>query len=115
MDKKGQALIEFVIILPILIFILFAIIDFGIINYNRSTMESLVNDIKLMYNNNESNESINTFINENIKGVIINIKEDNSYLNIDLKKEYKFITPGLDKILNNYEIEVERKVYNEVK
>ena len=31
MNNKGQALIEFVLILPVFLFILFAVIDFGMI------------------------------------------------------------------------------------
>ena len=34
-SKKGQALVEFIIILPILIFILLAVVDYGMISYTK--------------------------------------------------------------------------------
>ena len=49
LDKKGQALIEFVLILPILIMLIFAVIDFGNIFVNKNELEStlgMINDIE---------------------------------------------------------------------
>ena len=39
-NHRGQALVEFVVVLPILIMLLFATIDFGLIIYNKSKLES---------------------------------------------------------------------------
>lgn len=113
MNKKGQALVEFIIILPILILILFAIIDYGMITYSRNRMDNIINDISKMYFNNETKEEINKFIKSNDNTINIDIKEEAKYINIKLNKEYEFITPGLNKIFNNKLIEVERKIYNE--
>ena len=113
MNKKGQALVEFIIILPVLILILFAIIDYGMLSYNRNRMENMINDISKMYSNNESIEEINKFIKSNDKSININIINDDEYIDIKLSKEYEYITPGLDKIFNNKNIEVERKIYSE--
>ena len=113
MNKKGQALVEFIIILPILILILFAIIDYGMISYSRNRMENMINDINKMYSNNESDTEINNFVKSNDKFIDININKDDKYTVILLSKDYEYITPGLDKIFNNKKIEVERKIYNE--
>ena len=43
-NKKAQALVEFVLILPILIMILFSIIDFGNIFVTKSNLENKIND-----------------------------------------------------------------------
>ena len=113
MNKKGQALVEFIIILPVLILILFAIIDYGMLSYNRNRMENMINDISKMYSNNESMEEIDKFIKNNDKTLNINIINDDKYIDVKLSKEYEYITPGLDKIFNNKNIEVERKIYSE--
>ena len=104
---------EFIVILPILIFILFAIVDYGMISYNRNRMDSIINDISKMYDNNESEDEINNFIKSNDSNLIANITKEDKYINIKLNKKYEYITPGLDKIFNNNNIEVERKIYNE--
>ena len=113
MNKKGQALVEFIIILPILIFILFAIIDFGLISYNRNKMENLITDISKMYSNNESVEEIESFISSNDKDISVSFKNEEKYVNIILDKKYDYITPGLNKIFNTSDIKIERKIYNE--
>ena len=40
MNKKGQALVEFIIILPVFIFMILAIIDIGKMLYDKSAMQS---------------------------------------------------------------------------
>ena len=112
-NKKGQALVEFIIILPILLFIVLIVIDFGIILSNKNRMESIMNDIELMYKNNETVETINNFVDKNIDDTYLEIKPNENYINILLDKNYDFITPGLSKIFgDNYKIKVERTMYN---
>ncbi len=113
MNKKGQALVEFIIILPILIFILFAIIDFGLISYNRNKMENIIGDISKMYSNNESVEEIKEFVLSNDKDINVSFKNEEKYVNVVLAKKYDYITPGLNKIFNTSDIKIERKIYNE--
>jgi len=113
LNKKGQALIEFVIILPIFLFMLFAIIDFGIISYNRTKLENMINDVGDMYKNKESKEEINKFVKNNDKKTIITFKDEGKYFEVILSKDYEFITPGLSSIVKNFKIDVERTMYNE--
>ena len=51
MNKKGQALVEFVIILPIFIFMLLGIIDIGKVVVAKTEMESELSDVLDMYKN----------------------------------------------------------------
>ena len=51
MNNKGQALIEFVLILPIFILILFSVIDFGIIFNKKSNLENDSVDIINLFKN----------------------------------------------------------------
>lgn len=107
MNKKGQALVEFIIILPVIIFIIMIIIDFMLIFTYKNELENDMNNVVKVYNKNK--EEIYS-ITENK----ITIKEDDKYLNITLSKNYQTITPGLSLILGNpYEIKCERVILNE--
>lgn len=113
MNKKGQALVEFVIILPILLCILFAMIDFGIIIYNKSRLESKINDVVDMINNNEKSDIIMKFINEDTnKKTTYNVITKDKYIEVNLSSSINIITPGLNIILDNpYKIEAKRVIY----
>ena len=43
--NKGQALVEFVIILPIIMIIIFVIIDFSNVFYQKNNLESIMNSV----------------------------------------------------------------------
>lgn len=107
-NKKGQALIEFVLILPILIMILFSIIDFGRIYTTKSDLESILSDIILNnYTSNEINEYIET---KNINANV-DVRIDNNIKKITMTKEIDLITPLLNVILDNpYTISIERVI-----
>lgn len=114
-NKKGQALIEFVIILPILLFVIFLSLDFGTITFDKNRMNDIMNDVIKMYNDNKPTNEIENFVKNNIKGSNITIKLDGEYMKIYINKKHTFYTPGLSKIMGeNYNIEVERMVYNEI-
>lgn len=112
-SKKGQALVEFIIILPVLIFILLAVIDYGTISFNKAKIENIIVDVGNMYKNNESTGEINQFIKSNDKDLKFETSIEDKYINIKLYKNYDYITPGLNKIFKSNEISVERKIYNE--
>jgi len=115
MNRKGQALVEFVIVLPILIMLLFATIDFGLIIYNRSKLESKLNDVVNMVKNNETEEVIEKFINKGAgRKTTYRIVEDKDYTTIKLFTSVEIITPGLNIVLDNpYKISVSRVIYDE--
>ena len=109
MNKRGQALVEFVIILPVLLLIIFAFIDFGRIMLCKSHLESVLNTVA----------TLNEVDMENI------LKKDNDYkidysINFDkykkitLETKLELITPGLKSILKNpYTVTVERSIIDE--
>lgn len=113
MNKKGQALVEFIIILPIMIFVLLVIVDFGIMSYNKNRLENMIDDVSKMYKNNETTEEINKFIKDNDKDITYQINNKEKYITIKLSKKYKSITPGIDKMFKISNIDVEREIYNE--
>ena len=112
LKKEGQALVEFVIILPIFLMLFLGVIDFGKIFYNKIILESTINDVISLNENNMSEEEIKEKLNLEDMNLIIN--EDTSYKEISLAKEIEIITPGLNLILNNpYKLEVKRSIIND--
>lgn len=107
MNNKGQALIEFVLILPVFLFILFAVIDFGMIYSSRSRLENDSADIIDLYKNGTSIDEIKNMYLDNE----INISDDGKYYKFNISTSVNIITPGFNKIFGDpYFVKVERVV-----
>ncbi|HIR74801.1 TPA: pilus assembly protein [Candidatus Ventrenecus avicola] len=109
-NKKGQALVEFVIILPIFIFMLLSIIDIGKIIYFRNQLVSELNEVVDLYKNQKSYDEIAEAMNLQEEGVTLEIKnQDNEVITFFLKRDVEIITPGLNVIFDSpYTVSVER-------
>lgn len=111
--KKGQALVEFIIILPILIIILLGIVDFGLIFYNQNLLENNLEEVIDIFDKTKNIEKMQDFLKEEDQTISLNLQEENEYINIELQKEYEFLTPGLNLIFPSpYKIKAQRMVYN---
>lgn len=109
MNRKGQALVEFVLILPIMILILFTIFDFGNILSSKNKLESTSTDIARLVRNGSTQEEIK----KDYPEITVNITENNNEKKIEIHEEIKIITPFLDRILGNpFKIKTERTVVN---
>lgn len=108
MNRKGQALVEFVLIMPIFIFILFIIVDFGTIFNNKSNLSSISDDIIEMYKNGDDIEKIRSVY----KDVKIDCGSYNDkYVKISIEKDVNLITPGMNRILDDpFVIKIERVI-----
>ena len=112
MKKNGQALVEFIIILPILVIILLGIIDFGIIFYTKNNLESSLDEVVEIWED-KGIEEVNGYLKKVDANIVLNILEGNDTTTIELVNDYDLITPGLNKILNSpFEIRVNRVIYN---
>ena len=91
MNRKGQALVEFILVFPLLLLVLFAIIDFGLIINKKNELENKSVDIVTLLKNGKSIEEIKIIISEDVN----------------------VMTPGLNLVLGNpYRVEVERNIPN---
>ena len=112
-NEKGQALIEFVLILPALIFLIFATIDFGLILYTKNHLESRTGDILSLLADGKSYDEIKNQINYQ-NSYPIELKLDygsDGYLTIDMSGVVDLITPGLNLILDDpYLVKITRVV-----
>ncbi len=110
MNKRGQALIEFVLILPVFLFLILATYDFGMIFTKQNKLETDSNDIVLLYESGKTIDEINNLY----KPLIVRSKIDSEYIQIQVSDKLKLVTPGFNRIFGNpYEITVERYIYNE--
>lgn len=108
-DNKGQALVEFVIILPILLIIIMAIVDFGNIFIKKYSLENDIDIISNMYIENKKEEILD-YIKE--KNININYKEEDDFIIIEINKEININTPILNNVLGkNYKISTSKAIY----
>ena len=117
-NKKAQALVEFVLILPILIIMIFAIIDFGNIYVAKSNLENkmiyatevLKNSIEVSSLYDEVKASVNKDSKDKIQVELV-FEKDTDFVKVKLSKSVNIITPGLNLILGSkYNATAERVV-----
>lgn len=109
MNNKGQALVEFIIVLPILFLILISIVDFGNIIHKKYILENDLDTIINMYNVNDYDE-INNYISD--KKLKINYETEDKFLTINISKNINIFSPILIGIWGkNYEIKTNRSIY----
>lgn len=99
MNKKGQALIEFIIILPIFIMLMLAVFDYVRIYSEKSNLESVIEDVIL---SNELNDDNITVLKETYD-------EKTKYT---LNKSIDIYSPVISVIIGNkYVVSVSRVIY----
>lgn len=98
MNRKGQALVEFVLILPIFVLILLAIVDFGNILVTKNKLENDASDIVRIIRNND--DVVN--LEEEYPNIDIEVTDyKDKYKKVTLTSEVKINTFFLDKILGD--------------
>lgn len=106
MNRRGQALVEFVLILPVFILILLSMIDFGNILSSKNNLEGISTDVVRLILNGKSVSDINGEYSD-VSVEVSNYKD--GYRKIIVKKKVDVITPFLDRILgNSFVVKVER-------
>lgn len=115
LNKRGQALVEFILILPVFLMILFVIVDFGMIFNAKSSLENDTSDIVLMVENGDDINNIQLSYPK--YDISIKKSDDNKYYNIYVKSYVDIVTPGMNLILDDpYPIYTERVIpYEESK
>ena len=106
MNNKGQALIEFVLILPIFLLILFVIVDFCMIFNAKLKLENDCEDIVMLIRDGKDI----SYISDIYSDIDIDVMDySDDLIKVRITDSVNVITPGLDRILGDpYEIEIER-------
>ena len=97
MNNKGQALVEFILILPIFIFLVFVIYDFGKIYNKKNSLENRCSDVISIFKIEKDIEKVNNLYQD----VSVNITNDLEYYKVVCSSQVEIITPGLNRILGN--------------
>ena len=109
MNRKGQALVEFVLILPIFLLILFAVVDFGMILGKKNELENVSIDIISMIKNGDNIHDIKMLYPD----IDIDISSDSKYTTVKIYEIMDIMTPGLNIVFGDpYFVEVERIIPN---
>lgn len=109
-NNKGQALVEFIIILPVFLLIVLAVIDFGNIISKKYSLENSLDTVTDMYLSNGNN--IDSYLND--IDATMSVKEDDEFIKITLNKNVKISSPLVNVIIGkNYNIEVSKSVYKD--
>ena len=100
LNKKGQALVEFIIILPIIIILMLAVFDFVKIMQTKMNLESTIEEVIL-------DDTINLD-----KDINLTKKDEDNYTTYTVTKNVDITSPILSAILKNkYEVKVTRSIY----
>ena len=112
MNNKGQALIEFILILQVLLLILMAMIDIGNIFLKKYELNEDLETVTELYKNNDTKELGLYLANEDIK---LEDSKTNEMITITLQKQIEINAPLLKNVLGkNYIIETSKTFYEEV-
>lgn len=112
-NKKGQALIEFILVLPVLVMLIFSVIDFGRIFVNKNELETALGYINDIDKASIDYDSITEVVNKNTKDPItVEVTtESDGYMRVTLSRKINIITPGLNLILSSpYKVSTNRVV-----
>ena len=113
--NKGQALLEFILILPVILLLFMGIIDFGRILYEKNRLEGIINVAVDLYFLDKTNKEINNYLHSNYsKSITMEIKKDMEFKSVILSTKINVFTPGLNLVFSNpFLIESKRVIYNE--
>ena len=88
LNKKGQALVEFIIILPIFIMMLLCIVDIGKIIFFQNRLEGKMEDVITLYKNENTYDTILKELQKDDKDLKLEIANDNNeYIEFKIQKE----------------------------
>jgi len=111
LNKKAQALIEFVLILPIILLLILGGIDLGRIVLRKSELENKVSDqITVWKNKKQSIYNLKESLKDKNTSVNIIKNETTSFYTIEVKEKINFLTPVISNILDSYTIKIKRVV-----
>ncbi len=109
MNKRGQALVEFIMIIPVFILLVLGTIEIGNILYQKLDLENKLDYVVDLYN---SNSNYVAYSNSN--DINVNIENKNNYTVIIVSKNIKINAPVIRNIFGStYKLETERSILNE--
>jgi Flp pilus assembly protein TadG len=108
MGNKGQALVEFILVLPILILLIFGMIEIGNLVYQKYKLETHVDSVIELYENEE--ELLESYKEKNDIDVLFS--KSGNLVTVTISKDFSLITPGVTNFIGNpIHLKAERTFY----
>lgn len=111
MNRKGQALVEFILVIPIILFIVIGTIEIGSIIFQKLELENDLDTIVTFYQAGDF-DKIDTYSRK--QKIAVQYQTSDSYVTIMVSKLLVIQAPILQNILENpYPIKTEKVLWNE--
>lgn len=107
-NRKGQALVEFILLIPVIVMLIFGMIELGNMLREKYLLENHLDTIITLYKE-DKEELINVYESKN--KVTVNFTKSGNLITANITKKVKLITPGLNIISNPYSINTTRTFY----
>ena len=109
LGEKGQALVEFIIIIPIFLILIMGTFDFGNILYQKYKLENSLDYVTDLYRN-DKDDDLTAYLDNN--DIDMNTRLGDDYAVLELSKKVNVVTPGLDLIIgDSHKIKTSRIIY----
>ena len=110
-NKKGQALVEFILIIPVIVMLLFIIIDFSNVFYNKNMIENITNNAAEYIIEGKTIEEVQSILPD---GVSASLVPNGNKRKLTITKSINFVTPFGNLFFSDpYSVSSERVLLNE--
>lgn len=111
MNKKGQALVEFILVLPILLLIIISMIDIGNIFLKKFDLNNDLETVATLYENGDMT-NLNNYLEEENINLSENSKDD--MITLTLSQKVSISTPVIQQALgSDYEIKTSKTIFKQ--
>lgn len=111
MNKRGQALVEFILVLPVLLLIIISMVDIGNIFLKKFDLNNDLETVTSLYTNGDISELNNYLHTENIT---LETSDKDDMLTITLNQKVEVSTPIIKAVLgDNYEIKASQTIFKQ--
>ena len=111
MNKKGQALVEFILVLPILLLIVISMIDIGNIFLKKFDLNNDLETVATLYENGDMT-NLNNYLEEENINLSENSKDD--MITLTLSQKVSISTPVIQQALgSDYEIKTSKTIFKQ--
>lgn len=109
MDEKGQALVEFILIVPVLLLIFLALVDIGNIFIKKYELNNDLETVATLYENGDKTKLALFISSEDLK---YNEEISDDLVTLTVSENVKVSAPILSNVLGkNFKIEASKNVY----
>ena len=111
MDKKGQALTEFILVLPVILIILLAIFNVSYIYFEKYNLEKNMETVTDLYKS-EDIQTLKAYVSK--EEITFKENKKGNLVELSLSKKLSISAPGLNQVLGKkYEIKTTQTIFEE--